>query len=96
MKCGRQSGGENVDELGLCPATLPNKYYDGINRGRHCGRFCWAIAGTLCGGQVQGTYAKKFKLCLECKFFNQVHEEEGRFFVLSPLYSKQPRLSCNV
>ena len=88
MGCGRQSGGEKVKELGVCPATLPGKY-DGVNEGKHGGRFCWVMVGTLCGGEVQGTYAKKVKDCLNCKFFKQVDEEEGRFLILTPTDAKR-------
>jgi hypothetical protein len=33
-----------------------------------CGR-CWLIAGTLCGGEVQGKFADKVESCTECKVF---------------------------
>ena len=82
-KCGRQPGGENVRELGVCPAALPTEH-DGLNKGQHGGRCCWAVAGTLCGGVVQGTYANKFKNCLACEFLQQVNEDEGRNFILAP------------
>jgi hypothetical protein len=81
--CGREPGGGNVVELGVCPAALPNQY-SGVNGGRHAGRFCWAVAGTLCGGKAQGTYAMKLLNCLDCEFLKQVHEDEGREFVLTP------------
>jgi hypothetical protein len=81
--CGRQPGGENVNNLGVCIAALPCQY-EGINTGQHGGRFCWVLAGTLCKGELQGTYAKKIKDCLECQFLKQVEEEEGRFFILTP------------
>lgn len=83
MKCGRQPGGENAKESGVCPAALSNEY-NGVNKGKHGGRFCWVIAGTCCNGEVQGTYARKMKNCLNCKFFKQVSEEEDRFFKLTP------------
>jgi hypothetical protein len=83
MKCGRQKGGENVKILGACIAALPNEY-EGLNNGKHGGRFCWVLTGTFCKGEVQGTYAKKLKRCLDCEFFKQVTEEEGRFFILTP------------
>jgi len=86
-KCGRQQGGEKSKELGVCPASLPNEFND-VNKGRNGGRFCWAIAGTQCGGKVQGTYARKFMCCLECDFLKQVNEDEGRNFILSPQKNK--------
>jgi hypothetical protein len=82
-QCGRQPGGEKVQELGVCIAALSNRY-DGVNGGNYGGRFCWAITGTLCGGNVQGTFANKLKNCLQCEFFKQVNLEEDRFFILGP------------
>ncbi len=81
MKCGRQPGGQKVEEFGVCPATIPGEY-DGKNGGKHGGRYCWAIVGTLCHGEIQGTFAMKINNCLYCKFLKQVNEEEGRFFIL--------------
>ena len=83
MKCGRQPEGENVEKLGLCPAALPNEY-DGVNEGTHGGRFCWAIAGTLCGGEVQGTFSKKILDCLRCEFLKHVEKDEGKNIILTP------------
>jgi hypothetical protein len=83
MGCGRQKGGENAKEFGVCPAALAGNY-EGLNKGKHGGRFCWVVAGTLCGGEVQGTYARKMKNCLNCNYFKQVHQEEERFFILTP------------
>ncbi|HLP44713.1 MAG TPA: hypothetical protein VK469_02135 [Candidatus Kapabacteria bacterium] len=91
MKCGRESGGKNVEKLSVCPAALPNQY-DGGNNGECGGRICWAVTGTLCDGEVQGTYAKKLKTCLYCEFLKRVNEEEGRFFILSP---KTPQTKKN-
>lgn len=82
LKCGRQPGGDKAEELGLCPAAQPGEF-DGINDGTCGGRFCWAVSGTLCGGKVQGTYAKKLKDCLKCEFLKRVHEETGRDFILT-------------
>lgn len=36
-----------------------------------CGR-CWLISGTMCGGEVQGQYAKKIMSCTACKVFQEV------------------------
>ena len=76
MKCGRQPGGDKADELGGCPAA-DDRSYDGINCGQNADRFCWAVAGTFCGGKVQGTFADKRESCLSCGFFNKVRAEEG-------------------
>jgi sigma-B regulation protein RsbU (phosphoserine phosphatase) len=78
-KCGRQPGGEKTAELGICPATL-EKDFDGFFGGKNSGRACWLVAGTFCKGQIQGTFAQKFKNCAQCEFYNQVMREEGTLF----------------
>jgi len=76
-KCGREPGGAKTSELGKCPSASETRV-DGINNGKNGGRVCWAIAGTLCGGKVQGSYAQKFLNCMECEFYKSVvHEEHG-------------------
>ena len=54
--CGRQSGGWAIGELGECVASK-----------ERMGQFCWAVAGTLCDGEVQGTAAQKIGDCLQCE-----------------------------
>ena len=89
-RCGREPGGKEAGQWGVCPAALPSEF-DGTNGGRGAGRFCWVIAGTYCHGEKQGTFAKKLMSCLECDFLKQVHEEEGREFVLTPRDRKKIR-----
>ena len=74
--CGRQPGGKNTAEFGVCPAAA-DLSFDGINSGRCGGRICWAVAGTFCGGCVQGSFAEKRFSCLNCDFYQMVQEEEG-------------------
>ena len=74
-KCGRQPGGAKVGELGVCTAASPSPYA-GTNGGKNAGRYCWKVAGTLCGGIVQGSFASKMKTCAVCDFFKQVRQEE--------------------
>lgn len=31
---------------------------------------CWQVAGTFCGGKVQGTFAHKFMSCSECEVYS--------------------------
>ncbi len=56
-KCGREEGGAKAAELGVCAAYPDN--------GKHCAR----VAGTLCGGKVQGTFAMKLASCMKCEFY---------------------------
>ncbi|MFC1523228.1 two-CW domain-containing protein [Thermodesulfobacteriota bacterium] len=76
MKCGREPGGEKASELGVCPVTQ-EEILHAINDGINGGRACWAVAGTMCFGYVQGTFARKIGDCLHCEFFELVKQEEG-------------------
>ncbi len=58
MNCGRSVGGDRVEDLGICPAYP--------NFGRQCAR----VAGTFCGGKVQGMFATKLSSCMMCDFYN--------------------------
>jgi methyl-accepting chemotaxis protein len=60
-KCGRIPGGNKVGEFGVCPA-YPDR-----------GKDCWAIAGTFCGGKVQGSIGNKIGGCMMCNFYKESH-----------------------
>ncbi|MEW6110405.1 MAG: two-CW domain-containing protein, partial [Nitrospirota bacterium] len=85
FRCGREIGGAKVSELGVCPAATDNSA-DGLNYGKKGGRICWAIAGTLCDGEVQGTFAEKHLFCSNCEFYKKVKAEEGflQYRILKP------------
>lgn len=83
MHCGREPGGANVGELGVCPAATETKY-NSINRGYNSGRFCWYIEATCCDGDVQGVFFDKFDSCIKCDFFLKVQKEEGRHLKIVP------------
>lgn len=89
-KCGREPGGSHK-ELGVCPAAV-EKRLDGVHGGANAGRACWVVAGTLCGGQEQGTFAKKYHNCEKCDFFRQVQKDEGANYQLSILLLKHLRV----
>jgi nucleoside-diphosphate-sugar epimerase len=76
MKCGRGPKGVKVKRLGVCPAAR-EKRLDRIHGGINSGRACWVVAGTFCGGTVQGSFARKHLACKRCDFYNKVHHEEG-------------------
>lgn len=59
-KCGREAGGAEVADLGVCPAYAKN-----------AGEGCWMVAGTFCGGEVQGSFAVKEENCMRCDFYQQ-------------------------
>lgn len=80
-KCGREPGGRATN-LGVCPSAVEQKL-DGTHGGKNAGRACWVVAGTLCGGEAQGTFAKKYENCEKCDFYRLVMEEEGKQFQIS-------------
>ncbi len=59
-KCGREKGRTKVVEMGVCPASPGH------------GRDCWMVAGTFCGGKVQGTFAQKRGTCMTCDWYKAV------------------------
>ena len=83
-KCGREPGGAHVAEFGVCPAAVEPKL-DDVHGGKNAGRACWVVAGTLCKGQVQGTFAAKFGACETCEFYLAVREEEFPQFQFSSI-----------
>lgn len=46
------------DKTNDCPAFVNNM-----------GQACWRVAGTMCDGKVQGTFAQKLGNCKECNFY---------------------------
>ena len=78
-ECGREPGGAKVSTLGVCPAAN-NSQLDSVHGGKGGGRACWVLAGTFCGGAVQGTFAQKYSNCSKCNFYHEVLEQEGDAF----------------
>ena len=84
-KCGREPGGAKVHELGVCPATTDTSC-DRLNGGKNGGRICWAVTGTFCDGEMQGSFAQKEVTCTSCDVYKRIREEEGtvNFLLLKP------------
>jgi len=81
-KCGREAGGANVAEFGVCPAALEIRLHE-VHGGKNAGRACWVVSGSLCDDRVQGTFARKYGNCIQCDFYKKVEEEEGQDYQLS-------------
>ena len=75
-ECGREPGGENAGELGVCPASVEARL-DGVHSGKNAGRACWVVAGTMCKGKIHGTFAQKYSDCAACDFYMEVKGEEN-------------------
>jgi len=80
MKCGRGPDAPYLDGNHPCPVVLETSL-DGVHGGSNAGRACWVVAGTMCGGDVQGTFAKKCPSCIECDFYKMVEQELGHRFL---------------
>lgn len=81
-KCGREPRGHNAMILGVCPAATETRLH-GVHDGINAGRACWVVAGTMCGGKVQGVFAQKYATCQECDFYKKVQEESFNTFEVS-------------
>ncbi len=79
-QCGRELGGTNAFELGVCPAST-YIWFDGLHGGRNAGRACWVVPATMCGGVVQGDFYAKIRECGKCGFYWSVKEQEGAAMV---------------
>lgn len=66
MQCGRQAGGSHVGDLGECIASR-----------ERMGHSCWVIAGTMCGGAVECTEAKKRATCMACPVYKNYDRLAG-------------------
>jgi methyl-accepting chemotaxis protein len=80
-QCKREPGGAKAAELGVCPAAT-DLAHEGVNQGQKAGRYCWKVTGTLCGGNVQGSFANKLSSCMACDFFKMVRGQEGGEFAM--------------
>ena len=77
MKCGRGPDGHHAKPEDMCPAAR-EETLDKVHGGKSSGRACWVLAGTFCGGTIQGTFARKQVACRRCDFYKKVNHEEGR------------------
>lgn len=78
-QCNTASRNKENSPPDKCP-VLSAKEFDTVNGGVNGGRICWKVAGSFCGGKVQGTFAQKIETCLSCDFFREVFKEEGETF----------------
>lgn len=80
MGCRKNVSGFTSDEFGVCPAVTC-KTLNGVHGGMNGGRVCWMVTGTMCGNKIQGSYQYKAENCIECDFFHQIKNEEGKKYV---------------
>ncbi len=77
--CGKNPSSKGAKENGECP-TEKFVEFEGTNKGKNGGRYCWRVPGTLCNvhdGKTIPNWADKMKDCIHCEFFKKVRQEEG-------------------
>jgi len=67
----------NKSTESVCPVMLAVEH-DGKNGGTNGGRICWQVAGSFCGGKMQGAFVQKLDTCLKCDFARYVFDKEGK------------------
>jgi hypothetical protein len=67
--CGREPGGSNTSESGICPAAANPAFY-GVNGGRNGGRACWVASGKFQNDEIA-------EECAQCAFYKRVCQEQG-------------------
>lgn len=78
--CGRQPGGINEKDVGICSVALESKF-NAINSGVNGGRYCWNVADTLCEYHHFGTFSSNNMICDNCEVQNLIKAEEGSSFI---------------
>lgn len=77
MDCGREPGGRNAEDLGVCPVSTEARL-DGVHGGTNAGRSCWIVARAYAEqAGHEGPNARDVEACLNCRFFQLVCEQEG-------------------
>ncbi len=76
FQCGREIGGEKVEELGICPAVTASER-DGNCSDKNGDRGCAFISGNFCNGVNQGSLKDEEINCIQCVFFRMVSLNDG-------------------
>jgi len=78
MRCGREPGGIHAEQLGICSASI-NERFESVHGGKKAGRTCWVVSGTFGKKNVECSFARKYKNCGICDFYKMVLTEEGEY-----------------
>ncbi len=92
MGCGRQPGGENAREHGICLAAVDESSH-GLNGGTNGGRICWTVTGHFSEARkVRCRPARDIPTCTSCLFFKKVLREQtiSRFILTQEDESVEP------
>ncbi|CAK8720920.1 hypothetical protein KKHLCK_10120 [Candidatus Electrothrix laxa] len=79
-KCGREPGGKNVLQTGVCSVAIEIEA-DGIHKGKNGGRCCWVITNSALDEDTpHGFCLNKIQGCRECNFYLFVKKSEKLLF----------------
>ncbi|WP_339134528.1 MAG: hypothetical protein WGN25_15610 [Candidatus Electrothrix sp. GW3-4] len=78
-KCGREPGGKNAVNDGVCSVAL-DIGADGVHNGTNGGRCCWVITNSAYQGDRDGFCLEKSRKCRECDFYLFIKKSEKLFF----------------
>ena len=67
-KCGREPGGRNILQYGVCSIPVAIDC-DGINGGKNGGRACWLWRELACVKIMQKCSVQEIRECRECDFY---------------------------
>ena len=82
MQCGREPGGANTYERGVCQVTTCEKL-DGVHNGKNGGRCCWIFFSIFsCGAGNPKNLKEHIATCRQCAFYILLHESEELLVVL--------------
>ncbi|KPJ99674.1 MAG: hypothetical protein AMK71_09365 [Nitrospira bacterium SG8_35_4] len=76
MKCGREIGGTNASQSGVCPIAA-ELAANGLNGGVNAGRICWVVASNANNGKGKCSDLRREHRCFQCQFRYKVLMEEG-------------------
>ena len=83
MECGFGPDGNKAGTNDICTAARGNRL-DGVHGGKYGGRACWFVNSTSdCGNGAEGDFSNKYPICMNCRFYWKVREEEGDNFEIS-------------
>ncbi len=81
-ECGREPGGNNISELGVCAVSTHEKL-NGIHGGINVGRCCWVLLNA-CFTKTERpkNFNEHTARCSKCDFYTLVYESEEVLIVL--------------
>jgi len=78
-KCGREPGGKDALQSGICPVALETEA-DGLHNGENGGRCCWVLTDSACQENPHDLCLETIRKCRECDFYLFIEKSEKLLF----------------